>query len=92
MFWVFAVVNVFGWTRFYLHFPLLFLGFFSGLFASGFSLLLLHLLFTHVARGYITMDFLPAPLLWSYLLWGALIGFLGALLSSSRYVTHKVEF
>jgi len=89
---VIEVMKLLGATRFCLQAPYLFLGFFSGLFASGFSLLLLHLLFTHVARRYITMDFLPAPLLWSYLLWGALIGFVGALLSSSRYVTHKVEF
>jgi cell division transport system permease protein len=89
---VIEVMKLLGATRFYLQAPYLFLGFLSGLFASGFSLLLLHLLFTHVARRYITMNFLPVPLLWSYLLWGVLIGFVGALLSSSRYVTHKVEF
>jgi len=54
--------------------------------------LLLYLFCTHLAWRYIGISFLPTALLWSYVLWGAVIGFLGALLSSSRYVTPKIKF
>jgi len=87
-----VIMVVFSSSRLLVAAPYLFGGFVSGLFASGLSLLLLYLFCTHLAWRYIGISFLPTPLLWSYLLWGAVIGFLGALLSSSRYVTHKVEF
>lgn len=86
------VMKLLGASRFYLRAPYLLMGLLSGLVASGLSLLLLYGVSRHLAERYIVVDFLPLPLLCSYLLWGAMIAFLAALWASGRYVTRRVRF
>lgn len=86
------VMKLLGATRFYLRAPYLLLGFFSGLVASGLALVLLYGIAAEIAEKYLVVSFLPTPLLWAYLFWGALLALLGALWASGRYVTAKVEF